>query len=155
MASNLEGYAELSKQLKELADPKAGANALRESVRKPMNAVLKIARANIGAISPGKADIHRTYKGRYVGAGFASRSLKVEVKLSRDKSSASALLGVRREAFYAVQFFELGTAKIGKQPWLVPALESSKNTAIAGVGATLKARIEKIAKKRAAAGAKK
>lgn len=150
MASDLEGYAALSKQLKELADPKAGLNALKESVRKPMRSVLKVAQANIAAISPGAADIHRTYKGRYVGAGFAARSLKVEVRASKDKSSASALLGVKREAFYAVQFFELGTAKIAKHPWLVPALESSKDSAIKGVGEVLKKRIETIAKKRAA-----
>lgn len=154
MATELEGYAELSRKLKELADPKAGASALRASVSTPMRAVLKKARANIAAISPGRADSHRTYKGRIVGAGFAARSLKVVTKMSKDKASASALLGVKKEAFYAVQFFELGTAAIPKKPWLVPALLASKDAAIKGVGDTLKKRIEKIAKKRAAAGGK-
>lgn len=150
MASDLEGYAQLSKQLFELANPKEGLAALKESVRKPMQGVLKVARANVAKISPGKADLHRTYKGRLVGAGFAARSLGVRVVVSRDKTSASALLGVRKEAFYAVQFFELGTATIPKQPWLVPALESSKATAVKSIGATMKKRIEKIARKRGA-----
>lgn len=154
MATDLEGYSDLTKKLAELASPKEGLSALREAVRKPMRGVMKVAQANISKISPGKADIHRTYKGRLVGAGFASRSLRMDVKVSKDKSSASALLGVRKEAFYAVQFFELGTALIPKQPWLVPALEASKEEAIRNVGKTLKARIEKIAKKRAAAGSK-
>jgi HK97 gp10 family phage protein len=148
------GVAELSKQLAELGDPKASAAALRESVRKPMQMVMRKAAANLAAISPGKADLHRTYKGRWVSAGFAARSLKVVVKMSRDKQSASALLGVGREAFYAVQFFELGTAMIPKQPWLVPALESSQDAATRMIGEVMKARIEKIAKKRAAAAKK-
>lgn len=154
MATDLEGYAELTKKLAELASPKEGMAALRESVRKPMRDVQKKAQANIAKISPGKTDIHRTYKGRLVGAGFASRSLRSVVKMSKKKDSASALLGVRKEAFYAVQFFELGTATIPKQPWLVPALESSRSEAIRSVGDTLKARIEKIAKKRTASGRK-
>lgn len=155
MATELEGYAELSKQLQLLADPKQQANALRESVRKPMQEILKTARANIARISPGKADLHRTYKGRLVSAGFASRNLKVVVKMNKSKTSASALLGVSKEAFYAVQFFELGTAYIPKQPWLVPAFESQKDPAIRRVGDVLKARVERIAKMRAAGGGRK
>ncbi len=154
MGVDIEGYAELTQKLAELANPKQQLSALRESVRKPMRQVEEVARANIARISPGKADLHRTYRGRLVGAGFASRSLRTVVKVSKDKTAASALLGVRKEAFYAVQFFELGTALIPKQPWLVPALESSKDRAIQAVGATLKARIEKIAKKRSAAARK-
>lgn len=152
MATDLEGYAELSKQLSALADPKQQASALRESVRKPMNQVKKAAQASIAQISPGKTDIHRTYKGRLVGAGFASRSLRVVVKMSKNKQSATALLGVRKEAFYAVQFHELGTAYISKRPWLVPAFEAQKDPAIRGIGDVLKKRIERIAKMRAAGG---
>ncbi len=155
MASDLEGYADLYKKLELLGDPKANTATLKAAVRKPMNDVKKVAQANIAAISPGAADIHKTYKGRLVGAGFAARSLKVVVKTWRNGSSAVASLGVAREAFYAVQFFELGTAAIPKQPWLVPALESSQSATIKGVGMVLKQRIEKIAKKRAAAGGKK
>lgn len=151
MENDLEGYAELSKKLYELASPKEGLAALKESVRRPMRQVLRKAQANIAKISPGKRELHRTYTGRLVSRGFAARSLKVEVRVSKDKTSASALLGVRREAFYAVQFFELGTAYIPKQPWLVPALESSRDSAIAAVGATMRKRIEAIAKKRASA----
>jgi hypothetical protein len=35
------------------------------------------------------------------------------------------MLGVRPEAFYAVQFIELGTSKIPKRPWLEPAFRQS------------------------------
>jgi hypothetical protein len=148
MASELTGVAALVAQLRELGSPKEQAQALRASVTTPMNRVKAVARQNIAAISPGEADLHRTYKGRLVSAGFASRSLRVETTLSKDKQSATARLGVRREAFYAVQFFELGTAHIPRQPWLVPAFESSQSESLRLVGETLKKRILKIAAKR-------
>lgn len=146
MDSDLEGYAELERKLAQLASPREGAAALKESVRKPMQDVMKNARWYIARISPGEADYHKTYKGRIVGAGFAARSMRVVTKMSRDKSSATAMLGVRKEAFYAVQFFELGTAYIEAKPWLVPAFENKRSDAVRGVGDTLRARIEKIAK---------
>lgn len=148
MASELEGVAELSAKLRALADPKQQAMTLRAAVRTPMKKVEKRARANIARISPGKAEMHRTYKGRLVSAGFASRSLRTIVKMSRDKQSASALLGVRREAFYALQFFELGTAYIPKQPWLVPTFEGMKDQSLREIGIVMRKRIEKIAKQR-------
>lgn len=144
----LQGVPALMRQLRELGDPKAQAATLRAAVRTPMRLVETKARANIASFSPGQADIHRTYKGRMVGAGFAARSIRIEVKLSRDKEAATARLGVRKEAFYAVQFFELGTALIPRQPWLTPAFESSQDQALAAMGAEFRKRIERIAKKR-------
>lgn len=152
MSKYLEGVADLHSKLKELASPKQQASALRESVSKPMKTVKLKALAALSKISPGKKDIHRTYRGRLVGAGFAARSLKVVVKLSKTKQAAYAMLGVAREAFYVVQFHELGTAFLAKNPWLVPSFESSQSLMLQGVGETMKARIEKIAKKRAAGG---
>lgn len=129
--------------------------ALRSAVRTPMNQVKSRAKANIAAISPGKTPLHRTYRGRLVSAGFASRNLRVIVKFAKDRSSVSAILGTRAEAFYATQFFELGTAKIPRKPWLVPALEGSKDSAVKEVGWALRRRIDAIAKKAAAASAAK
>lgn len=148
MASELQGVAELTAKLRELASPKEQAATLRAAVRTPMRAVMKQARINIAIVSPGKRQLHKTYKGRYVSAGFASRSIRMIVKMSRDKQSATAILGVRREAFYALQFFERGTAKIARQPWLEPAFSQSRSRSLSLVGETLRKRIEKIAKKR-------
>jgi hypothetical protein len=146
VATHLEGTRELERKLRELADPRKQLNVLRASVRNPMNKTDKVARSNIAKISPGKTLFHKTYKGRIVGAGFASRNVKVVVKTSKDKQSVSALLGVAPEAYYALQFFELGTAFIPKQPWLMPAFESQKDEMLKGVAATLRKRIETIAK---------
>jgi HK97 gp10 family phage protein len=148
VATMINGVAALTRQLKELGDPKAQAATLRASVRVPMRAVATKARANIASFSPGQTDIHRTYKGRLVGAGFAARNIRVKIRLSRDKEAAFAFLGVAPEAFYALQFFELGTAHIQKQPWLLPAFESSQGAIVEAMGAELRKRIERIAKQR-------
>lgn len=141
----LQGFAALDAKLAELADPKQQASALRASVSQPMRKVMKKAQANVARLSPGKTPMHRTYKGRLVSAGFASRSLRVKTIMSKDKQRATAMLGVLSEAFYAVQFFELGTATIPRQPWLVPAFESSKKDMVEGIADVLRKRIAKIA----------
>lgn len=152
MAAELEGLADLTKKLKELADPKEAKATLLASVRKPMQKVKDVAQANISVVSPGLTEQHTTYRGNLVYAGFASRSLRVVVGISKDNQSVSARLGVRREAFYALSFFELGVPSRGieRRPWLVPAFESSQSAALRGVGEELKKRIERIAKKRMA-----
>lgn len=143
------GLKELDKKLHELSDPKDQARVLRAAGRVAMNkTVLQKARANIAAISPGKAQLHKTYKGRLVSAGFASRSLTTRVMLSRDKTTMYASLGVKKEAFYALQFFELGTALIPKKPWLVPAMESSQSQLVAQFAETMRERIMRIARKK-------
>lgn len=144
----VEGTKALKEKLDELASPKEQAATLRAAVRDPMKKVKVKAEANVASISPGQRDLHRTYKGRLVSAGFLSRSIRLIVKLTRDKSMAQAILGVRAEAFYGLAFFELGTSRISKQPWLTPAFESSTEESIKGIGDTMRERIERIAKKR-------
>lgn len=147
----VEGGEEIEKALADLgnmglADWKV---TLRSAVREPMKDVAKKAKANISAFSPGKAEVHRTYLGNWVGAGFASRSILLRVKLT--KQGAVAVLGVAKEAFYAISFFEIGapSAGIPAQPWLVPALESSKEEMIRKCGAAMRSRIENIWRRRA------
>jgi len=144
----VEGTKELTEKLRLLSTPKEYIGALRESVRMPMKQVFKKAKANLSRISPGKREIHRTYKGRLVSSGFALRSLRMIVATGKEKESASAVLGVRKEAFYVLQFFELGTAHISAQPWLQPAFYSSRQEMVNGTGDGIKAYIEKIARKR-------
>lgn len=144
----VEGTKELTEKLRELASPKEQAATLRAAVREPMRDVMRVAQSNISRISPGKRQIHRTYKGRLVTAGFAARNLRMITRTSRDKQMAQSVLGVRKEAFYALQFFELGTAKIPRQPWLMPAFYQSRDQTLAKVGEVMKKRIERIARKR-------
>jgi HK97 gp10 family phage protein len=147
--SKLLGAKELSAALTELGDftSKDAKSVMRASVRVPMGKVMKTARGNISKFSPGKTLMHRTYRGRLVGAGFAARNLRIIVKINDAGTSVTAVLGVRAEAFYAVQFFEKGTAKIPRQPFLVPALETSKETAVNDVGSAYQRRILQIARR--------
>jgi hypothetical protein len=141
---SLEGAALLDAKLRELADPKINSAVLRAGVVAGMRKVLTKAKSTvpIGTVA------HKTYKGRLVGPGFASRSLRVKGSVSRDKQKATALLGVAPEAFYAVQFIELGTSKYPATPWLVPAFESMQEEAQAALRDAMFKRLTKVLAKR-------
>lgn len=147
--SKVYGIRELSQALDELGDINRSEwrSVMRSAVRNPMRRIQARAVANIAKISPGKTLMHRTYLGRLVGRGFASRSIRMIVKFSKQVGSVTAILGVKAEAFYAIQFFEKGTSKIPRQPWLVPAFEAMKDTAVADVSAALAKRVKAVAKK--------
>lgn len=142
------GTAELVAKLRELASEKEQRAALVEAIRKPMKEVLARAQSNISVVSPGKTPLHRTYKGRLVSSGFASRGVQMRVKYDK-RGRAVGVVGIHREAFYALSFFELGTAHIPARPWLLPAFHNTRSETVRQVGEVLKARIERIAKKRA------
>lgn len=146
----LEGAADLRAKLAQLARGNEMTNALRAGVRDPMKkVVLGRARTNLSAISPGRTPKHRTYKGNIVDAGFALKSLKVVTRTNRMKTLFTAILGVAAEAFYVLQFFELGTAYLPAHPWLVPAFEASQDAALRQLVETLRKAVDRIAKKRA------
>lgn len=148
--SRVDGAAELRAALNELKNMQSSdwKSTLKSAVRTPMTAVKKQAAQNLSAISPGKTEIHKTYLGRMVTAGFAARNLKLKVKLMPTKGMVTAVLGVVKEAFYVLSFFELGTAYIMRHPWLTPAMEMSKDRIIKDVADAMRKRIDAIAKKR-------
>jgi HK97 gp10 family phage protein len=88
----------------------------------------------------------RTFKGRLKTPGFAKRSVARKSKLSRDGRTVNVMLGVKPEAFYAIQFIEFGTSRIPKNPWLEPAFRASIPAVDAKFQAELKKRIDKAAK---------
>lgn len=119
--AEIEGLKELSRALKEL-DPRKQQRAIRNAASAAMLPVMKEARNRV----PQGDRAHKTYKGRWVAPGFASRNIKRSSKTSRDKMRFTASVGVSREAFYATQFVELGTTYISAIPWLRPAYESNR-----------------------------
>lgn len=151
-SSFAKGSAVLKAALNELGDMslQEWKSTLRAAVRSPMNAVKKRAQSNITAISPGKTPVHKTYLGNWRSAGFAARSIMMKVKLDIRTGTATAVLGVAKEAFYAISFFELGVPSMGipRTPWLTSALEASTDTAIREIGDAMRKRIDAIAKKR-------
>lgn len=135
---NQVGLAELEAKIKALG-PRLQGNILRQVAREASKPVVERARATV----PVGTRLHKTYKGRIVSPGFAKRSIKLETFLTRDKSAAIALVGVRREAYYALQFLELGTARIPRRPWLKPAFEATAGQQVQLVLSALKKRIER------------
>jgi HK97 gp10 family phage protein len=141
MAAELIGVRELSKKLDELT-LKVRGQVLRRAANAAVKPVLDAAR---GLIPVNKIqELHKTYKGRLVAPGFAQRSIAAKVSLSRDGRAVFARMGVRREAFYAVNFVELGTSKMAAQPWLRPAFERTRSQALARFAEVLKAQIDKV-----------
>lgn len=142
----LEGVRELSKALAELP-VKVQKAALRKATKEASDLVVAAARSAI----PIGVDAHKTYKGRLVAPGFASRNVKAVVRVSRDLTRSFARIGVSREAFYAVNFVELGTSRQAAQPWLRPALQSVEGQAIGIFAMRFKKAIEAAARRQAKA----
>lgn len=138
---HLSGAADLYKKLTVLGGLDSG-NLIRGSVRAGMNAAKKAAKERI----PVGTEAFRTYTGRLVAPGFASRNIKMITVLSKDKTTATAILGVSKEAYYAVQFVEMGTSKMAAQPWLRPAFYATSGAQQEGMVAYLQKRFDKIAK---------
>lgn len=116
---------------------------MRSAVRAGIRPAFQRAQQTI----PVGLDTHRTYKGRLVAPGFSKRSLRIVTRVSADKTRVSAAIGVRREAFYAVLFTELGTSKMPARPWLRESMRSTEAQQYAALAAKLKQRIEAVAKK--------
>lgn len=146
MASQLEGVAELTKKLTQMRGALA-AKELRGVSKDALEEAEHVARARI----PQGTVPHKTYKGRIVSPRFAVSSLHIETFVNKAKGTAVAILGVVREAFYASLFVELGTSKMPARPWLRPSFEQSKDPMLRRLADSLRARVEKIAKKRGGA----
>lgn len=144
MASQLEGVKDLTDKLIELKGA-AAATQLRGVAKKAIEEAEHVARARI----PRGTVPHITYRGRLVSPGYAVSTLRVETRINKRTGSAEAMLGVGREAFYAVLFVELGTARMQAQPWLRPAFEESEDKMLRVMADDLRKRVERIAKRRA------
>lgn len=128
--AKIEGFKELSKQLSKMSAA-VGGKALRSAAMSATLPAVKAARARAPVGNPpfesGKDPYPvRTYKGRMRTPGFAKRNIARKSKLSRDKRRVTVSIGVRPEAFYAVQFIELGTSRIPRRTWLEPSFRRSR-----------------------------
>ena len=132
----LTGLKELSDQLGRLQTQTA-VKALRQSVHNatlPATRAMKLA-APVGTVA------HRTYRKRLVAPGFLKRSIRAISFIRGGK--ASALIGVKREAFYGVQFVDRGTVKTSAQPWFKTVFESQRDAMESRLVEQLKAKIAK------------
>lgn len=148
MASELQGTRALSQQLAALGRLEEG-RGLRSAVRAGIKPALERARATVpvrDTTKPGNDGLKKTYKGNLVAPGFLSRSILTRVYVPRRRKSAFAFLGVRQEAYYGLQFLELGTSRIAKRPWLVPAFSATQSAQLTAVADSLRKTLERIAR---------
>lgn len=144
MAKELKGAAELHKKL-ELLGQVGATKIMRSTLRAAMQPAKKKAQEAAKTLSK-RGRAHRTFKGRLVAPGFASRNLRIIVTRGRGGENPRALLGVRAEAYYAVAFLELGTSEIPKTPWLVPSFEAALPQVMEKMVSDLKRKIERASK---------
>ncbi|HEY4970955.1 MAG TPA: HK97-gp10 family putative phage morphogenesis protein [Steroidobacteraceae bacterium] len=109
--------AALTKQLNQLSSLDEG-RALRLAVK----AGIKPALIHAQALIPVGTQPHRLSNGLLVNYGYAKAALRTISTINGAKNIASGILGVRKLAFYALQFIELGTRKMPAQPWIRRAL---------------------------------
>jgi HK97 gp10 family phage protein len=146
VASALEGVAQLTAQFNELG-VKFASRELRGSVKDALTEAEHRARSRM----PQGTEPHKTYRGRLVSPGYAISTLHIETGIDKRAGAAFAALGVGREAFYEVQFQELGTAFHAAQPWLVPSFEESEPAMLENLKGSMIKRLEKVAKSKARA----
>ena len=141
MSDEIKGLRELERKLRALG-PGLGGKTLRSATLQATLPAMKEARARIPTND--RDYLKKTYKGRPVAPGFAKRSIARRSRLSRDKTRATADIGVKPEAFYAVHFVERGTRFQQAQPWLEPAFRSSQSKMVDRLSDRLRAKIDKI-----------
>jgi len=141
----IKGHRELSAQLSKLGKA-AGGKALRSGAMSAMLPALRAAQA-AAPVRAGDSGLKRTYKGRLVAPGFASRNVKRRSFMSYDKRTVWVSLGMAKEAFYAVSFIELGTSTYARKPWLEPAFRRSLPEVYRALGVNLKRTIDKAARR--------
>lgn len=134
MAEFVEGADKVIKQLR-AAKTALGIKALRSATSKATTPVLRQMRAKI----PKGKRPHKTYNGILVSGGFASRQLTKRSRFNRARGSASSTLGVKKQAFYAIQFYD---ERDGRTPYRIDSrrVKSGRRTVKKNIKAyTLKA----------------
>jgi len=140
MTEQVKGLKDLERKLNKLQHNVRG-KALRNATNQAMLPVLRSART----YAPVGTEPHKTYKGRWVFPGHLQRSVRRRSRLSRDKNAAYSMVGVKPEAFYGVQFVEIGTKYISgnKHKWLRPAMQDNQRAILRLLKEKLKHQIDK------------
>ncbi len=123
------GAAQIAEELRALGSLSQG-KVIRGAALQATTPAVRAARARAPVGNPpfesGKDPYPvRSYSGILRTPGYAKRNIARKTVLKPGDMGVDVLIGVKPEAFYAVQFIELGTSTIPKRPWLEPALRES------------------------------
>jgi len=135
---HVQGLRELQEKLKDM-ESKTSQKALRSALMTSATPTVR----KLRAVAPVGTRDHRTYKGRLVAPGFLRRSVGKESKLVRGKKSTIAVvfIGVKKEAYYGVQFLDQGTKFIKAQPWFRRTFDANSNNIVSNFRAKLAAKL--------------
>lgn len=151
MASELKGAREFSMYLNAMGK-KISGRVLRKAVKTAGQLVVNEAIPNVpvGEQRDGQDFQKETYKGRLVWhPGFAQKNVRQKPFVSRDRKKAGTLIGVAPEAFYAINFVEMGASRQAAQPWLRPAFAAKKSEMLSVLTKTMGDEIKKLKAKAA------
>lgn len=111
MTDVIKGFDQFEKNIKKLKNPRKVRNLCKKSINFALTPVVKQVRANV----PVAKEAHKTYKGRIVSPGFASRSVRKQTKNSKKQGVLGVgFVGFTKEAWY-MKLYEHGyTHKGGK-----------------------------------------
>lgn len=109
--SALQGMAELSKKLQKI-DEQTSRKILTAATGQSVTPIIR----QMKALAPVGTAPHRTYKKRLVAPGFGRRQITKSTRINRTTGSAETVIGVRREAFYLIQFYD---QRPGRTPYTI------------------------------------
>ena len=145
---NLDGVAELTRQLIALGKLDDG-KVLKKAVKNAIQQAYKKAAATIPVgLEPHLVQLKKGGGKLFVAPGFAKKSLRTISTINSAKNVASGILSVRKAAYYAVQFVELGTSKYAAEPWLRPAFYEARGEMETALRETLVKGLEKAVRQK-------
>ena len=110
---HVTGLGELQAKLSAM-ESKTSQKALRSALMQSATPMVR----KLRAAAPVGTRAHRTNRGRLVAPGFLRRSVAKSSKLIRSENSTVAVvfIGVKKEAYYGIQFLDRGTRVYTQNP---------------------------------------
>jgi HK97 gp10 family phage protein len=136
--TEVKGAKELRRKLLSMPE-KVQKKVLRNAGTLAINPMVQEAKRS--APVSDRDTLRRTYTGKLIAPGFAKRSIAKKVKLYQGGRFVKAMVGVKPEAYYILQFVERGTSRQAKQPWLEPAFRKTRGAVLSRFSATMKKKI--------------
>ena len=120
---HVTGLGELQAKLSAM-ESKTSQKALRSALMQSATPMVR----KLRAAAPVGTRAHRTNRGRLVAPGFLRRSVAKSSKLIRSENSTVAVvfIGVKKEAYYGIQFLDRGTKYIRKMPWFTSTFKCGR-----------------------------
>jgi len=137
------GLRELQIKLRNMPE-KVQKKVLRNAATLAVNPLVQEAKRSVPVSS--RTYLAKTYRKKLIAPGFGKRSIAKKVKLYQDGKFAKAMVGVKPEAYYLLQFVERGTSYQRKQPWLEPAYRKTRRAVLSRFQEVMRQKILQSAK---------